>query len=100
MDEEKVRKIIREELKDLLGFYKYTFQHDLDIFDRKNIKLGSTVGTKIGTEATQKLAFYGETPIIQQSTFTVATGGVVQDAGARTNLASIKTILTNIGITN
>jgi len=35
------------------------------IADGVNLTLGSTSGTQIGTAATQKLAFYGATPIVQ-----------------------------------
>lgn len=99
MNEAQVRKIIREELKDLLGFYKYTFQHQIDIFDGINLKLGSNTGTQIGTEETQKLAFYGATPIVRQDAITKEEGGVVQDAGARDMCYDIIDFLTLIGLT-
>jgi hypothetical protein len=41
----------------------------MDIVDG-DIKLDTTTGTKIGTAAGQKLAFYGATPIIQPATIT------------------------------
>jgi hypothetical protein len=40
---------------------------DMTITDAKNILLGSTTGTKIGTATTQKLGFFNATPIVQPS---------------------------------
>lgn len=44
-------------------------QH-LTIADAKNIILNSTTGTKIGTATTQKLAFFGDTPVVQPTALT------------------------------
>jgi hypothetical protein len=41
---------------------------NVNISDGSNIVLGSATGTQIGTAASQKLAFYGDTPIVQPST--------------------------------
>ena len=38
------------------------------VIQDKNIVLSDSTGTKIGTTTTQKLAFYGDTPIVQPST--------------------------------
>ena len=38
------------------------------VIQDKNIVLSDSVGTKIGTTTTQKLAFYGDTPIVQPTT--------------------------------
>jgi len=50
------------------------------ITDAKNIVVGSTTGTKIGTATTQKLAFFNATPVVQPSganeaALTDSTGG-------------------------
>lgn len=37
------------------------------IGDAKNLVLGTTTGTQIGTAAAQKLSFYGATPVVQQT---------------------------------
>ena len=79
MDELQVRKIIREELSNLFGIDRFTFQKNIQIFDRRDIQFGRTNGTKIGTEGYvdannpgQKLAFWGVTPITQPSAITDA----------------------------
>ncbi len=59
----------------------FVFQKDFGIFNGKNIVLGKTVGTKIGTASDQKLAFYGKTPIVPQSTSGTA-GGFAAGSGA------------------
>lgn len=44
------------------------FFRGLDITDAKDISLGTTTGTKIGTSTTQKLGFWNKTPVVQQTT--------------------------------
>ena len=89
MDNEIVRQIIREELASLLGIDKYIFQKNIQIFDARNIQLGRTTGTKIGTATDQLLAFYGITPVNQPATVTdAATQGGTYD---QTNVQTIAT---------
>lgn len=76
MDEEKVRQLIREELSDLLRVERYTFQKHLQVFDGRNIIVGTGTGTKIGTETTQKLGFYGVAPVVQVAVGADFTNGV------------------------
>ncbi len=59
----------------------------INIVDAKNITLGTTTGTKIGTGTTQKLGFFNATPIVQQtttsqtpSTFVANTSSTVDDS--------------------
>jgi hypothetical protein len=42
----------------------------LKIDDAKNVILGTTTGTKIGTATTQKLGFYNATPVARQAALT------------------------------
>lgn len=53
--------------------------------DGRNISMGSSVGTKIGTAANQKIGFYDKTPVAQQT-------GVAVDA------AGIHAALVNLGL--
>lgn len=104
MNEEQIRKIIREELANLIGGDRYTFQKNLQIFDSRNIQLGRTTGTEIGTATDQKLGFYGKTPIVQSGAISAPAGGGsgVTDAidiSARSAINSIRTVLTNTGLT-
>jgi len=52
----------------------------------KDIVLSATTGTKIGTAATQKLSFYGATPIVQPSS----------TSAAATDLATVITLANNL----
>lgn len=78
---------------------RYTFQKMLQLFDGRNIQFGRTTGTKIGTATDQKLAFFGKTPVIQQSAIAAPVGGATVDTEARTAINSIRTLLTTLGFT-
>jgi len=52
-------------IADLVFSDRYVFQRNLQLLDGRNIQVAKGTGTKIGTEATQKLGFYGATPIIR-----------------------------------
>jgi hypothetical protein len=61
--------------------------------DARNIAVGTTTGTKIGTATTQKLAFYNATPIVQPAGVADASGGAVIDTQAR---AAINAVIANL----
>lgn len=42
------------------------FDGNLSVNDASNVVLGTTTGTQIGTSTSQKLAFFGSTPVVQQ----------------------------------
>lgn len=65
--------------------------------DAANIAVGSTTGSKIGTAASQKLGFFGATPVVQQSKVADPTGGATQDAEARTAIAAVIDVLEALG---
>jgi len=98
MDEEQVRKIIRDELSSLLGIDRYIFNLHLQILDARNIQFGRTNGTMLGTASDQKLAFYGVTPIIQPATVADPTGGLVVDTEARGTINTIIDRLQALGL--
>ena len=90
---------------------KSIFLGDTTIKDGKNIDLGTTTGTKIGTATTQKLAFYNSTPIVQRANAdqaaapaggTGATEGAYDTAAHRDAaialLNEIRTVLVNLGL--
>lgn len=56
------------------------FVDHLTIAEAKNIIVGTTTGTKIGTSTSQKLGFFNKTPVVQpvganQAALTDSTGG-------------------------
>ena len=80
LTELRIREIIRNELGSLLKSDRYTFEKLIQIMDGRNIQVGLTTGTKIGTATGQKLGFFNATPVVQQTdgaslTNNIATGG-------------------------
>lgn len=60
------------------------FNKLIQIYDGRNIQVGKTIGTKIGTETSQKIGFFGHAPVIQQT--------------ASANAASILAVLQAYGL--
>lgn len=77
----------------------YTFSQHIQMFDGRNIQLGKTTGTKIGTETTQKLGFFNATPVSQQASIADPVGGGTVDSQARTAINSILDVLDIFGFT-
>jgi hypothetical protein len=78
----------------------------INIQDAKNIVLGTTTGTQIGTATSQKLSFWNKTPIIQPTTgiaaatFAANTSGTLNDSatwGGYT-IGQVVQALQNVGI--
>ena len=79
---------------------------NITLFDGKNIAVGTTTGTKLGTGTTQKLSFWNATPIVQPttsvtaSTFVANSGTAVNDASTFDGYTIGKVVkaLRNIGL--
>ena len=72
--------------------------------DGKNVQFGKTTGTKIGTNSTEKIGFFGATPVVRQTANTAPSGGGsgstdAIDISARTAIGQIRTTLNNLGLT-
>lgn len=63
------------------------------------LSTGSTTGLKIGNSSTEKIGFYGATPIVRQGSIAAPSGGATQDTQARTAINSLITVLQNLGLT-
>ena len=72
---------------------------DQTLAEGKDIALGTVTGTKIGTGATQKLAFWNATPVVQQAFIAAPTGGATVDAEARAAVNSLRTLAVTLGMT-
>lgn len=70
----------------------------ITLADAVNIAVNTTTGTKIGTGATQKLGFYGVTPVVQPALVADPAGGGTVDAEARTAIASVIDKLIELGL--
>lgn len=99
MTEQEVRDIIRDELQELLASERYIFSKKIQILNGRNIELATDIGTRIGTTSSQKLSFHGVTPVAQASAISAPSGGSTIDAEARAAINSIRTVLTNKGLT-
>jgi hypothetical protein len=62
----------------------------------ENVELGTVIGTQFGTAATQKLAFYGATPVVRQAALTAADAGTVASGDATTD-GVINNLRTRLG---
>jgi hypothetical protein len=90
--EEQIRKIIREEME---STFAYVFSKHIQLLDGRNIQTGKTTGTKIGTEAGQKLGFFAATPVVQQTPS--SSNQVTENSGTTLNNNSTST--GSIGLT-
>ncbi|HEC65751.1 MAG TPA: hypothetical protein ENI23_10675 [bacterium] len=74
---------------------RYIFDRDIDIGDRRNIRLSKIIGTKIGTATGQKLGFWNTTPVDQHEPVGVTLGFV--DVGTGTEITEADTFTGNTG---
>ena len=70
---------------------------NLIIEDGKNIAVSTGTGTKIGTSGTQKLGFFGVTPIAQPSA-NPDTSGTTTVGQLETEVNELKQLLRNLGL--
>lgn len=59
--------------------------------DGVNIVVGTATGSQIGTLATQKLGFYGATPVVQRSTYTQTNSTAARTVANATSVAVVPT---------
>lgn len=79
---------------------------DTGVTDAKNIILGTTTGSKIGTATSQKLSFWNAAPIVQPTTaiaaatFAANTSGIVDDTATFDGytIGQIVKALRNVGL--
>lgn len=64
---EMVREIFREEFPAMLKKSTFRVEGSIQLSDGRHIIVGSTTGTKIGTGTGQKIGFHGKTPTIQSA---------------------------------
>ena len=101
MTPEQIRQIVREELAVVLGplqSQSYDLSKHLQLRDGRNIRTGTTTGTKIGTTTAERIGFWGVTPVDQPGTLADPTGGGTVDAEARITIGTIIDKLQEIGL--
>ena len=70
---------------------RYFFTKTIQIQDGGLIQFGTSTGTKLGTAASQKLAFFGITPVVQQS-----APGAANTQGGTYNQTDVQSIATAV----
>lgn len=73
--------------KEFFGSSQYQAKRDIRVSDGRNIQTGYQSGTQIGTDAKQKIGFFGATPISKPSV-------------TPTTLAEVITLLKALGLTD
>lgn len=100
MDEERFREIVREEITKIFHSDKFHFSRNMQIANGRNIEVGQSVGTMIGTSPDQRLGFFGATPRVQlpTGTWVQPTGGAVIDYEARAGVNDLMSSLASFGL--
>lgn len=93
-----IREVIRQELDQMVGGDRFVFRKNIQLENGVNIKLNALSGTKIGTQITEKLAFYGQVPCDQPATIGDPSGGATVDSQARSAVNSIIDRLQELGL--
>ena len=65
--------------------------------DGANLTFGTTTGTKIGTTTSQKLGFFGKTPVVQP-TMGAATAGSSYTSTEQAMLQAVYNAVRNLGL--
>lgn len=93
--EERVQQLEREvdELRRTISILffsdRYIFSRDIEMQGGRNIQLSTNTGTQIASASNQLLGFWGTTPVDKPATVSDPSGGVTQDAEARTAIIAI-----------
>jgi len=99
-----IRGIIKQEFEEFLATDRYIFHKNVQFLDGRNIQVGRTTGTRIGTGTDQKLSVYGVTPVVQAGAISAPSspsGSYVQAEiqSLETAINAIRTAIKNFGIT-
>ena len=101
---EEIQQMITDAIKKEVGnFFQtdttHTFEKSMQILNGRDIQVGRSIGTRIGTATDQKIGFFGKAPVAQQGAISAPSGGATIDSQARTAITSIITTLQTLGLT-
>lgn len=83
MTQDEQIQILEDRINKLEKSDRYVFEKKIQFLDGRNIILGNKTGNMIGTDALQKIGFFGITPVTQR------TGVAVTAAGIHASLVSL-----------
>ncbi len=92
-----LERMMRSILSEYFFSDRLIIKDKLQILDGRNIQIGTTTGTQIGTAATQKLILWGGTPVDRPEFIADPALGATIDTQARTAINSILDLLIEIG---
>lgn len=109
MDKFETLQLEVQKLRSIIDFLvlndRYYMQLDLEFGENVNIRVSGKTGTKIGTSASQKIAFHGKTAVIQASSINAPStpSGSYSQAEAQSAvdaINSLRTVLSDKGFTS
>ena len=103
--EQQIKKMIEDKVSILFKNEKYVFNRPVQFMDGGKIQAGNTNGLRIGTEATQKIALFGSTPVVKAGAVTAigSAPGLYSGTYEQTIADSVNALITivkNIGISS
>ncbi len=77
---------------------RYYAEKNLQFADGRNIVLGGTTGTKIGTATTGKLSFFNATPVVRQATINAPTsnGGTYNQSDVNSIVTAVNNVISTL----
>lgn len=103
-DERKLLLDINEKLNHLIDiYYRINFIDKMVltkplVLNNTDIIIEGTKGLNIGKNTTDKIGFYGESPVTQPTAVTSPSGGTTIDSESRTAINSLITKLQSLGL--
>lgn len=93
-------KLLEDIINMLIRSDRYTFHKKIQILDGQNIQVGRGTGTKIGLSSSEKIGFYGVTPVDKPETVSDPSISTVSGSGAdatiNSNFSNQQTAITNL----
>lgn len=95
-----IREIMRQESKELFDKELFMFKKKLKLAKYTDIEFDKIYGNKIGTSSSEKIGFFGVTPVDQPATIADPSGGGVAgvDSPARAGVNAIIDRLQELGL--
>lgn len=95
--------LVENFMADFVYSDRYIFQKHSQYLDGKKMTFGTNLGLRMGTSTTEKVAFYGVTPVIQASAISAPTNPGATYSQADTQsivnaVNSLRTAIKNFGI--